>query len=389
VSVVEAAADLRSIIRGYQEEIDRERRIPPALVEQMRPAGLYRLLVPRALGGLQLDLLTYFRVVELVSEGDGSVGWNIATSSAAQLVSLSLPDAGVREVFADGPDARLAGTVVPGGGRGVRVEGGYLVNGRWRFGSGCQESQWMLGNFYVDDADDKHVLLRAVFPSRECTIVDTWDVTGLRGTGSHDWTVSDVFVPEHRTVPHAGNPVNNRWRRWPGTLYDLPVHAVIGPHHSPVASGAARAAVDALADLAGAKIPRARAALLREQVFVQEAVGKAEAMLGAAQAYRTSIARELWDTVEAGQQPTLDQQARCRLAATYATDCALQVVELMYRAGGTTSLQRPHQIARSWRDVHAVAQTAGLHPEWYALTGRVFLGLDAGPRLMDDRPSGP
>src|SRR5918912_3258642 len=288
----------------------------------MRADGLYRLLVPRELGGLQVDLLTYFRVVELVSEGDGSVGWNIATSSAAGLVCLSLPDAGVQEVFQHGPDVIVAGTVVPGGGRGVRVQGGYLVTGRWRFGSGSQESQWMLGNFFVDD-----VLLRAVFRARECTVVDTWDVTGLRGTGSHDWTVTDLFVPEHRTVPHAGSPVNNRWRRWPGTMYALPVHAVIGPHHSPVATGAARAAIDALAELAGAKIPRARTALLREQVFVQDVLARAEAMLGAPQAYRAAVSRAMWETVEAGRHPTLDQQARCRVAATYATDNALQVVE--------------------------------------------------------------
>jgi alkylation response protein AidB-like acyl-CoA dehydrogenase len=384
VNVVQAAQDLRPVIRGYQEEIDRERHIPPDLVEQMRQAGLYRLLVPRDLGGSQVDLLTYFRVVELASEGDGSVGWNIATSSAAGLVCLSLPDAGVQEVFNDGPDVVVAGTVVPGGGRGVRVEGGYLVSGRWRFGSGCQESQWMLGNFFLED----NTLLRAVFRARDCTVVDTWDVTGLRGTGSHDWTVTDVFVPEHRTVPHAGNPVNNRWRRWPGTLYALPVHAVIGPHHSPVATGAARAAIDALASLAGGKIPRARTSLLREQVFVQEVLARAEALLGAAQAYRADVSQAIWDTVAAGQQPTLEQQARCRLAATYATDSAVQAVELMYRAGGTTSLERPHQLARSWRDVHAVAQTASLHPEWYALTGRVLLGLDPGPRLIDDRPSG-
>jgi alkylation response protein AidB-like acyl-CoA dehydrogenase len=218
-------------------------------------------------------------------------------------------------------------------------------------------------------------------------VVDTWDVMGLRGTGSHDWAVTDVFVPEHRTVPHAGTPVDNRWRRWEGTLYALPVHAVIGPHHSPVATGAARAAIDGLGDLAGAKVPRARTALLREQAFVQEVVGRAEAALGAAQAYRTAVTRDIWGTVEAGGQPTLEQQARCRLAATYAVDCAVQAVDLMYRAGGTTSLERSHQLARCWRDVHAVGQSASLHPEWYALTGRVFLGLDPGPRLTSDWPT--
>jgi indole-3-acetate monooxygenase len=139
--------------------------------------------------------------------------------------------------------------------------------------------------------------------------------------------------------------------------------------------------------VAGAKVPRARTALLGEQTFVQEAVGRTEAALGAAQAYRAAVTRDIWDTVEAGEQPTLEQQARCRLAATYAVDSAMQAVDLMYRAGGTTSLERPHPLARCWRDVHAVGQSASLHPEWYALTGRVFLGLDPGPRLTNDWPT--
>lgn len=381
IDVLAAAAELRPVIRCYQEQIDREQRLPPPLVAQIQAAGLYRLLLPREIGGLEVDLLTYFRVVELVSEGDGSVGWNVATNAAAQLVTLALPDDGVAEIYqAGGPEPIMAGTVVPGGGRGERVDGGYRVSGRWRFGSGCRESRWMLGNFHLQGGD----LLRAVFPSSECSVVETWDVVGLRGTGSHDWLVEDVFVPERRSVPHAGAPVRNQWRRWPGTLYALPVHAIIGPHHSPVALGVARAGVDALVELAGGKIPRARTALLREQMQVQDSVARAEALLGAARAYQTAVTREVWDTVAAGGRATLDQQTRCRLAAAHAADSALQAIELTYRAGGTTSLERAHPIARCWRDVHAVGQTASLQPEWYALTGRVFLGLDPGPRLFAD-----
>jgi alkylation response protein AidB-like acyl-CoA dehydrogenase len=104
-------------------------------------------------------------------------------------------------------------------------------------------------------------------------------------------------------------------------------------------------------------------------------------VLAAAQAYRTAVTREIWQTVEAGQQPTLEQQARCRLAATHAVDSALQAIDLMYRAGGTTSNQRTHQLARCWRDIHVVGQSAGVMPEWYALAGRALLGLDSGPRL--------
>src|SRR5262245_40299448 len=147
--VVQAAAALRPVIRGYREEIEREQRLPKALVEQFHAAGFYSLVIPRALGGLQADPLTYLRVVELLSEGAGSVGWNLANNSIGQLVTLGLPDEGVREVYAAGGDTVIAGTAVQGGGQAVAVDGGYRVTGRWRFGSGCQESSWMLGSFQI------------------------------------------------------------------------------------------------------------------------------------------------------------------------------------------------------------------------------------------------
>ena len=388
-SLVDTAAALRPIVRGFQDEAERERRIPPPLVEQLRNAGLYRLVVPRQLGGLQVDLLTFLRVVELVAEGDGSSGWNLANNAICQLMALSLPEAGVQEVFADnGADTILAGTGVPGGGTAVAVQGGYLVSGRWPFGSGCREAQWMVANFEVSEGDHVRTgpdgapaLYRAFFRASECTVYDTWDMTGMRGTGSHDWSVTSVFVPEHRTIYVPGRLLFNQWDRWPGVLYALPVHAITGAHHSVIATGIARAGIDALIDLAGGKVRRGREGLLREQVHIQDAVARAEAVLSAAQAYRAVVTTEIWDTVAAGQETTLAQRARCRLAATFATDAARQAMELMFRAGGTTATQRTHQLARCWRDLYVVGQSAGISPEWYPLTGQALLGLDPRPRL--------
>jgi alkylation response protein AidB-like acyl-CoA dehydrogenase len=381
--LLEAAAALRPVIRGFQDEIERERRIPRPLVAQLRAAGLYRMFVPRELGGAQVDVLTFFRAVELAAEGDGSVGWNLGTNSLAGSAVLSLPDEGVREIFADGPDVIFAGTIGPIAGQAVPVDGGYLVTGRWRFGSGCRESNWMVGTCRVFEGDRPRLnpdgtpeLRRVVIPTADCAIVDTWDVIGMRGTGSHDWTVAELFVPERRT-----QHFNTRWTRWPGTLYALPIHAYQGPHFSPVATGIARAGLDALAELAGAKTPRQQQGLLREQAQVQEWVGRAETLLGAAQAYRTAVTSEVWETVAAGRPATLEQQARCRLAACHAVDSAMQAMDLMYRAGGTTSIEHSHRLARCWRDVHVVGQTFQVLPEYYLLAGRVFLGLDPGPRL--------
>ena len=379
--VLDAAAALRPIARTYQDQTERELRIPPPLVEQIKAAGLYRLVVPRALGGLEADAMTYLRAAELLAEGDGSVGWNIGNSAIGQLIALGLPDAGVEEIFNDGPDTIVAGTAVAGGGIATPVEGGYLVSGRWSFGSGCREAQWMMANFDLRGSDGSTVLHRAFFRPAEVTVIETWDMTGMRGTGSHDWTVNEVFVPHRRTVEVPGRLLINQWQKWTGTLYQLPVHALVGPHHSMAATGIARAGIDALTDLAGAKVPRGRSGLLRDQTQVQDALARAEALLGAAQTYRAAAVDDVWDTVARGRETTLEQRARCRLAATFAVDSARQAMDLMYRAGGTTSSQRSHQLAHCWRDLHVVAQAASTAPEWYALTGRVFLGLDPGTRL--------
>ena len=386
---VQAAAALGPMIRSYHEEIEREQCLPHALVEQLHAAGFYRMVIPHALGGLQVDPLTYLRVVELVSEAAGSVGWNLANNSIAQLITLGLPDEGVHEIYAHGADTVIAGTAVPGGGQAVPVEGGYRVSGRWRFGSGCQESAWMLGSFQILDGDQPRRspdgtsgYWRGVFPRAEAQVVEgSWDVAGLRGTGSFDWTVEDVFLPERRTMIHAGAPLDNQWKRWPGLTYALPAQAWVGPHHSAVITGIARAGIDALIQLAGGKTPRGRTGLLCEQPQVQDAVGRADAMLNAGRVYRSAMITELWHTVAAGQETTLEQRARCRLAAVYAADNARAAMDLMYRHGGSTSFQRESRLAECWRDLHVVGQTVTIAPEWYPIGGRVYLGMDPGPRL--------
>ena len=386
---VQAAAALHSAVRGYREEIEREQRLPKALVEQFHAAGFYSLVIPREMGGLQVDPLTYLRVVELMAEAAGSVGWNLANNSIAQLVTLGLPEEGVHEIYKERADTVIAGTAVQGGGRAVPVDGGYRVTGRWPFGSGCQEGSWMLGSFQILDGgqprrspDGSSTYWRGVFHRTEAELVEgSWDVTGLRGTGSFDWTVDEVFLPERRTMVHAGVPLDNQWSRWPGLSYALPAQAWVGPHHSAVITGIARAGIDALIELAGEKTPRGRSGRLCENPQVQDAVGRADAILNAGRAYRTAMITELWNTLAAGEQTTREQRARCRLAAVYATDSARQAMDLMFRQGGSTSFARESRLAECWRDLHVVGQAVTLMPEWYPIGGRVYLGMDPGPRL--------
>ena len=387
--VVQAAKAIRPTLRRYKDEIEREQRMPEALAEEMREAGFYRLLIPRAYGGLESDPLTYLRVGELLAEGCGSVGWNIANNSIGQLVVLGLPQEGTDEIYGKGP-VNLAGTAVQGGGKAVRVDGGYRVTGRWQFGSGINEAVWMLGSFQVIEngepvarPDGTGSYWRAVFKRSEVEILPgSWDVSGLRGTGSFDWTVNDVFLPERRVMLHAGTPLDNQWSRWPGLTYQLPAQAWVGPHHSSVITGIARAGIEALIELAGGKQPRGRpAGLLCESPQVQDSVGRADTILEAGRSHRTAMITALWNTIATGGETTLEQRSRCRLAASYAADCAREAMDLMYRHGGSTSFKRESRLAECWRDLHTVGQTVTLAPEWYPIGGRVYLGMDPGSRM--------
>lgn len=389
--MVQTAAALRPVLRQYREEAEREQRMPRPLFEQLREAGFYKMVIPRSLGGLQLDPLSYLRVVELLAEGVGSVGWNLGNGGVGQLVTLGLPDEGVEEIYGKRADTVIAGTAVPGGGQAVPVPGGYRVTGHWQFGSGCNEASWMLGSFQVigeDGQPRRHpngaLYWRGVFAREEAQIVPgSWDVAGLRGTGSFDWTVKDVFLPERRTMPQVGIPLENQWARWPGTTYQLPVQCWVGPHHSAVITGIARAGIEALIDLAGGKTPRGRSssALVCENPQVQDAVGRADATLNAGRAYRSAMIAEMWNTITAGDETTLEQRARCRLASTHAADCARETMDSMYRHGGSTSFKRESRLAECWRDLHTVGQTVTIAPEWYPICGRVLLGMDPGSRL--------
>ena len=247
----------------------------------------------------------------------------------------------------------------------------------------------MLGSFQIlEDGkprrrpDGGSLYWRGVFPRTEAEIVPgSWDVAGLRGTGSFDWTVQDVFLPARRTCPHVGMPLDNQWDRWPGLTYALPSVVWVGPHHSSVITGIARAGIDAFIELAADKTPRGRTGLLCENPQVQDAVGRADAILNAGRTYRSAMIAELWNTVAAGKETTLEQRARCRLASTYAADCAREAMDLVYRYGGSTSFKRESRLAECWRDLHVVGQTVTVSPEWYPIGGRVYLGMDPGPRL--------
>ncbi len=369
-------------LQAATEATDRDRRLPGEVLVALRAAGVYRMLVPAALHGTPVDLHGCLEVLETVAEGNSAAGWNLATSTWAALGALRLPHEGAMQVYASGPDVLFAGGFA-GSGSAVATDGGYRITGRFRLGSGCLDADWMLagcqlrdGAGHVQDELGPPARLLAFLPRAVVTVDDTWHVAGLRGTGSHDWQVTDVFVPACLAqVPTALSP-------WPDLLTRLPVAVFTAVHLSAVATGIARRAIDSLITLATCKYPTGMSGLLRERVQVQEAVARAEALLESARAYRSHLVTDVWQTLTAYAPVSVQQRAQLRLAGIHAVESAVRAVDSMFHAGGTTAIADASPLSHCFRDVHVVAQNMNVLPLFYESVGRVLLGLDSGTPLI-------
>jgi len=275
VTVTQALAPL---IQESLSVMEAERRLAPKVVDALKTLGAFRLAVPRAYGGLELDPMTQVRVVEELSRMDGSVGWCAMISSAGSFSGAFLTPAVAQRRFGS-LEFSLAGQVVPVG-RAEMVEGGYRVTGRYRFGSGCQHASAIAGGCVVF-AEGKPRQLHGrpevrvmLFPASACKILDTWHTTGLAGTGSHDFIVENVFVPFEESWSFAERP------HCSGSLYRFPPLFLVT--HAGVPLGIARAAIDAVIELANHKelMPDPHklfgSRLLREESRVHEIIAVAE-----------------------------------------------------------------------------------------------------------------
>jgi alkylation response protein AidB-like acyl-CoA dehydrogenase len=233
-----------------------------------------------------------------------------------------------REIYGSDPLVRTAGTLRPFG-NAVVVEGGYRVTGRWPLGSGCQHSGWIVGGCRILDGDQPVRLL--FFPASDCEILGTWRSIGLRGTGSHDYTVADVFVPAARSLSFREPPVE------PGSLYAMSTIALFAPVLAAVGLGIARHAIDLLLELAQTKIASRSRQSLREDATMQASLGQAEAVLRSGRAFLYETLSEACGVVNAGQRLDVSQVAMLWLASTHATTAARQATELMFNAGGSAS----------------------------------------------------
>ena len=371
--------ELAPLLREHTEAADQERRLPRPIVEALSDAGFFRLSTPRSLGGLELDSPAAVRVIEALSRVDSAVGWSVAVTSGLVPVAARLPDAGAEEIFGRDPNAVVAGSSAPPG-KARLVEGGFRLTGRWSFASGCHHAQWVFQIAVVTNGEhepgatvEAPEVIGLFFPISEVEIIDVWSVMGMRGTGSDDLAVTDLFVPAHRAFPFTAEYEPGTHFR--GPLYRYPTIGHTASLLSTVALGSARSAVDTFTALARDKVPAMTSMAVRERPATQAILARAEGALRSARLLHYESVREAWEDVVAQRAVSLTRRADLLLAATNSVQRAADAIDGIYSAAGTTGIFTKSPLERHFRDIHVMTQHAFSSASRYETVGQVYLGL--------------
>jgi indole-3-acetate monooxygenase len=363
-AVRKMAAELRTL--GDRAEVDR--RLPTETIELLASANIFNIFVPVERGGLGLGLLDGCAVIEEVSAADAATGWCLLKTSSSNMMGVSFPPELAATMW-QGPADTAAGSLNPKG-RAVRVDGGYRVTGRWDWGTASSFSAWLMGGAMVFEegaespsmgpfGPEMRVLF---FPRDSAELIDTWDTYGMRGTGSGDFAVTDLFVPdEHAMMPGL-----------PQTDYDLhrvPAMMWMMVPHASVALGIARSAIESLLELAAVKTPLGSSTRLADKEWVQDAVARAAAMVAGARAYIEKSVGEAY----AAPMPDPSMATQLSLASTHATHTCVEAVDLMQRAAGGSAVYSSNRVQRAFRDLHVAASHYLVNVEKYAAAGRSII----------------
>ncbi|MDQ4098281.1 MAG: acyl-CoA dehydrogenase family protein [Actinomycetota bacterium] len=376
--LVESVGGIGPVLRHNSGEGERARRLPAATLEALREAGFLRLYVPESLGGLETDPVTCARVVEEVAAHDSAAGWAVMVANSVAWWCRALPTEGPEEIYADDPDAFIATAFHPPV-AAAEVAGGYRLTGRAPLASNVDDAPWlMLTALVMDDGEPRRVdgspvVIGAIFPTREARIEDTWHSMGMRGTGSNDVSVEDVFVPAARTF--AFDPAFEPGRHYRGSLYRAPALGAALAPWATVALAVARGAIGELCQLAQGKTPFVSTIPLRERPSAQAKVGRAEALLRSARLLLYDTLAEAWARTLRDEQSSLAQKSDLLLASVHAVQSAAAAVELMYLAGGSTGIYARSPLERHFRDVEVLRQHGFLSDNRYETSGQVLLGL--------------
>jgi alkylation response protein AidB-like acyl-CoA dehydrogenase len=387
VDCVANARALAPMILEAAPRIEAGRDLPPDLVEALHQARLFRMLVPRSLGGEEISPIEYVQAIEEIAKADASTAWCIGQTSVCSTISKAMNPKVAGEIFKKNPRGVLAWGP-SGNGKAIVDKGGFRVSGVWPFASGSRQATWLAAHCIIYETDgeprrDPHtgspMQRTLVLPREAATIKDVWHVIGLRGTGSDTYSFTDVFVPEERAVAyHALNPTE---RHEHGPLYAFTIYQLFGCSFPAIALGIARTTLDAFCALAQSKTPMGQTAVLRDNAVIQSQVGVAQSSLAAARSFFYDALGEIWQAAQAGAI-SLDQRVRLRMGCIHATQQARQIVETAYLAAGATAIFESNPFERRFRDMHAVSQQAQSQFSIYEAVGRHFLGLPHNSRLI-------
>jgi alkylation response protein AidB-like acyl-CoA dehydrogenase len=370
------ARELAPLLAAEADEIERRRELPPDLRQRLIDEGFFRLLLPRSLGGAELLPATFVQVIEAIAKADASAAWCLNQTSGCSMTAAYLDPAAAREIFG-APDGILAWG--PGPGEARAVKGGYRLTTTFSFASGSHEASWLGAHLPIAEADgslrpgpDGAPAIRTlIFPKARAAMTDIWHVIGLRGTGSDQYAVTDLFVPEAHCVAR-----DEGVRQEEGLLYRFSSLQLYSSGFAGVAMGIARGALDAFVELARDKIPRGGKRTLRDNNVVQSQVAQAEARLGAARAHLLGALGAITTEVGRTGQLTLDQRMTIRLASTFAIHQAREAVDAAYHAAGATAIFAANPFERRFRDIHTVSQQLQGRQEHYETVGQHLLGLE-------------
>ena len=368
-SYLTIARELAPRIAAATDRIDQERELPEELFAELADKGFFRLLVPRSLGGGEIDYLEHLSIVQTFAEVNGSTAWCINQNNVFATVSAKMPKSLAREIWS-APRAVVANGP-PTNAFAIPVNGGYRLTGRWNFSSGCRHATWMAAVAPIKDpSTDKTEDRLLIMPKEEVTLVDVWQVNGLRGTGTFSFEVEEVFVPSERTFNMADSP------REEGALYVMPMLLLFASGFACTALGVARTALDATIELAGGKRPRLDRNLLRDKPIVQREIGRAEAIWGSARAFLLETAATAWESARKVHALTVEERIRLRLASTHAIRMAAAVVDIAYEVCGSDSIFEHKPIQRRFQDAHVITQQIQGRMAHYETAGQFFLGLE-------------
>lgn len=377
------AAALAPRLAAEADRIEAEGRVPAELMAALHEAGLFRLCLPRALGGAEAAPMVVVPVLEALAAADASVAWCLGQGLGCSLAAgFVAPDAAA-EIFGP-PDSVLAWGPPNRTGHAARVDGGYRLTGRWSFASGIRNATWIGAHAQVGGPDapapaaaGRRGLRTFLFPASEAEIHPVWDTIGLRGTGSDDYEVRDLFVPDSRS--YVRDLVRDR--RGPGPVHRIPQTTFFGMAFAGVALGTARGLLDAFMALAVAKTPSYTTEPLSDNAAVRQRLARREGDLGGARAFLFERMAERWQAAVADAAPSLRSRALLRIACTNATLRAREAADFAYAAAGAAAVHRRNPFERRFRDMNALAQQVQAAPSNLEHAGAALFGVDTGGRV--------